>query len=166
MRKGFKMTENIQKQLLNALFNDNFNLIAGLIKQGANLNIPYNNNGWTPFMWAIKEYPNVDIIEKLIQLGGNINQANNDGETPLIIASRKRSSGAVIQLLLDYGADINYQTKSGFTALMGLLIHPQLTMRLNVLKTLIENGADLTTLKNNQGKTALDLILEKLAINN
>ena len=30
------------------------------------------------------------------------------------------------------------------------------------IKTLIDNGADITTVKNNKGKTALDIILERI----
>ena len=30
------------------------------------------------------------------------------------------------------------------------------------IKTLIDNGADLTTIKNIQGKTALDIMLERI----
>ena len=45
---------------------------------------------------------------------------------------------------------------------MKLLKHPQLAMRKSILQALIENGCDLTTLRNIQGKSAMDMILEKI----
>jgi ankyrin repeat protein len=68
----------------------------------------------------------------------------------------------VLKLLIKNGADINAQNKDGLTALMQVLRLNNLSEKKAFIKTLIDNGADLTKLKNIQGKTALDIILDRI----
>ncbi len=49
-----------------------------------------------------------------------------------------------------------------YTALMQVLRLNNLSDKKAFIKTLIDNGADLTKLKNIQGKTALDIILDRI----
>ena len=149
-------------KLLRAFIERDLNKARELIKQGENLNEAYNEHGWTPFLWLVKEFYEVEIVEEFIKLGGDVNLANNQGQNPLMIASQHRSSPDVIDLLIRYGAEINHQDNYGFTAIMRLLSHPQLSMRKFVLKPLLDNGSDLTYLVNIQGKTAIDLIVERI----
>lgn len=74
--------------------------------------------------------------------------------------SRKYPS--VLKLLIQYGADVNAQDKNGYTALMQVLRLNNLSEKKTFIKTLIDNGADLTKLKNIQGKMALDIILDRI----
>ena len=149
-------------KLLRALIERDLNQARELIKQGENLNEPYNNNGWTPFLWLVKEFYEAEIVEEFIKLGGDVNQCTKENLSPLMIAVTHRSSSDVIELLIQYGADVDHQDIYGHTAIMKLLNHPQLGMRKSILQALIDNGCDLTTLRNIQGKTAMDMILEKI----
>ena len=149
-------------KLLRALIERDLNQARELIKQGENLNEPYNNNGWTPFLWLVKEFYEAEIVEEFIKLGGDVNQCTNDNLSPLMIATTHRSSPDVIEILIQYGADVDHQDNYGHTAIMKLLKHPQLGMRKSILQALIDNGCDLTTFRNIQGKTAIDMILEKI----
>ena len=38
--------------LMKALYQNNLPTITDLLNQGVNVNHPYNDNGWTPFMWV------------------------------------------------------------------------------------------------------------------
>ena len=149
-------------KLLRALIERDLNKARELIKQGENLNEAYNEHGWTPFLWLVKEFYEVEIVEEFIKLGGDVNQCTNDNLSPLMIAATHRSSPDVIDLLIRYGADVDHQDNYGHTAIMKLLKHPQLSMRKYVLQALIDNGCDLTTLRNIQGKSAIDMIVEKI----
>ena len=149
-------------KLLRAFIERDLNKARELIKQGENLNEQYNEHGWTPFLWLVKEFYEVEIIEEFIKLGGDVNQCTNDNLSPLMIAVTHRSSPDIIELLVQYGADVDHQDNYGFTAIMRLLTHPQLSMRKFVLKSLLDNGSDLTDLVNIQGKTAIDLIVERI----
>ena len=149
-------------KLLRALIERDLKQARELIKQGENLNEAYNEHGWTPFLWLVKEFYEVEIVEEFIKLGGDVNQCTNDNLSPLMIAVTHRSSPDVIDLLIRYGAEVNHQDNYGHTAIMKLLKHPQLAMRKYVLQALIDNGCDLTTLRNIQGKTAMDMIVERI----
>ena len=149
-------------KLLRALIERDLNQARELIKQGEDLNKPYNDNGWTPFLWIVKEFYEEEIVEEFIKLGGDVNQCTKDNLSPLMIAVTHRSSPDVIDLLIRYGADVDHQDNYGHTAIMKLLKHPQLAMRKSILKALIDNGSDLTDLVNIQGKSAIDMILERI----
>lgn len=149
-------------KLLKALIERDLNKARELIKQGEDLNELYNNNGWTPFLWIVKEFYEVEIVEEFIKLGGDVNQCTKENLSPLMIVATHRSSPDVIELLIQYGADVDHQDNYGHTAIMKLLKHPQLAMRKSILQALIDNGCDLTTLRNIQGKSAIDMILEKI----
>lgn len=152
-----------QALLMNILYELEIGDAVDLIKkEHLDLNYPYNQHGWTPFMYIVKEFFEVSIIKKFVELGGSLTQTNNNGETPLMIAAQKRSSGDIIRLLAKYGADVNTQDKWGFTPLMRVITHGQFAIRSDVAVALIENGADLTKLRNCQGKTAVELMFEKI----
>lgn len=152
-----------QGLLMNMLYELDFDDAAHLVEEGrANLNLPYNKNQWTPFMWICKECFEPRLVEKFLKLGGSVTQKNDEGETPLMIACRKRSSSEAIEVLLEYGSPINEQDCWGFTPLMRVITHSQFGMRKELAMTLIENGADLNTLTNCQGMNAVELLMERV----
>lgn len=94
----------LRQQLMHALHNDDFTTMDNLLQQGANVNLPYNHHGWTPFMWVCKEYCNPEIITQFLICGGKVDKANKHGKTPLHIMVRYRSSFDCLQILLANGA--------------------------------------------------------------
>ena len=140
----------------------NLTKIKELINQGCDLNKPYNEYGWTPFILAVAQKFQVSFINELVKLGADVNQPIKDGRTPLMLSCISRKYPNVLKLLIKYGADVNAQDKNGYTALMQVLRHNNLSDKKAFIKTLIDNGADLTKLKNIQGKTALDIMIERI----
>ena len=140
----------------------NLSKIKELVKQGYDLNKPYNEHGFTPFTLAVAQKFQVSFINELIKLGGDVNQPIKDGRTPIMLSCISRTSPNVLKLLIKYGADVNAQNKNGYTALMQVLKLNNLSEKKAFIKTLIDNGADLTKLKNIQGKTALDIMIERI----
>ena len=140
----------------------NLSKIKELINQGYDLNKPYNEHGWTPFTLAVAQKFQVSFINELIKLGSDINQPIKDGRTPIMLSCISRKYPNVLKLLIKYGADVDAQDKNGYTALMQVLRLNNLSEKKAFIKTLIDNGADLTKLKNIQGKTALDIMIERI----
>ena len=140
----------------------NLSKIKELVKQGYDLNAPYNEHGFTPFTLAVAQKFQVSFINELIKLGGDVNQPIKDGRTPLMLSCISRTSPNVLRLLIKYGADVNAQDKNGYTALMQVLKLNKASEKKTFIKTLIDNGADLTKLKNIQDKTALDIMIERI----
>ena len=88
----------LRRQLMNALYHDDFSTVDNLLKQGVNVNLPYNHNGWTPFMWVCKEHCDPEIIGKFLICGGKVDKTNNHGKTPLHIMAAHRSSFDCLQI--------------------------------------------------------------------
>ena len=110
----------------------------------------------------IWEYHSVEVVEELIKLDADVNQPTKEGRTPLMLSCISRTSPNVLKLLIKYGADVNAQDNNGYTALMQVLKLNNLPDKKAFIKTLIDNGADLTKLKNIQGKTDLDIMIERI----
>lgn len=146
--------------LMQALYNDDMEAVRAELTNGANVNQPYNVSGWTPFMWACKEFYKTDLIKLFLEAGGDVSSRNKDGETPFMIAAKRRSSPATLKLLLDAGSDINAQDNKGFTPFMNIVRHPQALMRLSILDFMIDNDAN-PNITNKAGKSVWDYAAEQ-----
>ncbi|MBC6415888.1 MAG: ankyrin repeat domain-containing protein [Bdellovibrionales bacterium] len=109
------------------------------------------NRGTTSLFFAI-EIKNVERIEKLIDLGANVNARNDRGQTPLHYASEDGSLNKVVEALLKAGAEVNAKDIDGRTPLH----HASLfnTHNLNVMKTLLKAKAEVNV-RDNKGDTPL-----------
>lgn len=148
----------LRRQLMNALYHDDFSTVDNLLKQGVNVNLPYNHSGWTPFMWVCKEHCDPEIIGKFLICGGKVDKANNHGKTALHIMAAHRSSFDCLQILIAHGANPNARDEDGNTALHIAAAHPQADIRMDVVWNLFLKTDD--TIRNNDGKTAYDLAKE------
>jgi putative ankyrin repeat protein L93 len=157
MEKQMVNEENI---LMKALYDMDFKRIKSILKQGFDVNEPYNKHGWTPFMRACKEFYEPDIIKAFIQAGGDVKSRNRNGETPFMIAAVKRSSPQTLAVLLEAGADINARDKFGNTSFIYVVRHPQALMRIRILDFMIDNGAN-ADIKNNRGLSVWDYAAEQ-----
>lgn len=157
MEKQMVNEENI---LMKALYDMDFERIKSILKQGFDVNEPYNKHGWTPFMWACKEFYEPDIIKAFVQAGGDVKSRNRNGETPFMIAAVKRSSPQTLAVLLESGADINARDKFGNTSFIYVVRHPQALMRIRILDFMIDNGAN-ADIKNNRGLSVWDYAAEQ-----
>ena len=146
--------------LMKALYSGDLEAINTLLENGADVNKPYNANGYTPFMFACREFYEPEVIELFLKHGGNVNSCNISGETPFMISAKKRSNPATLNVLLSAGSDINSQDNSGNTTFINIIKHPQALMRLGLLEFLIKNGADLD-IANKEGKTVWDYADDK-----
>ena len=148
----------LRRQLMNALYHDDFSTVDNLLKQGVNVNLPYNHNGWTPFMWVCKEHCDPEIIGKFLICDGKVDKTNNHGKTPLHIMAAHRCSFDCLQILIAHGANPNAQDEDGNAALHIAAAHPQADIRMDVVWNLFLKTDD--TIRNNDGKTAYDLAKE------
>lgn len=146
--------------LMQALYNDDIEAVQTELTNGADVNQPYNATGWTPFMWACKEFFEADRIKLFLEAGSDVSSRNKDGETPFMVAAKRRSSPDTLKLLLDAGSDINAQDNKGFTPFINIVRHPQAMMRLSILDFMIENGAN-PNISNKTGKSVWDYAAEQ-----
>lgn len=85
----------------------------------------------------------------LIKSGAEVNKPDKNGKTPLMYAVRWNPE--IIRLLVNVGAEINAVDNNGWSVLMHAAKQPV------SFDILVKLGAD-TTLRNNEGKTAFDIL--------
>ena len=144
------------KGLMRAIQQHDMKQVEWLVFRGANLNGHYDIHRSTPFMYAMTVFHKAEEIEKLISLGGDVNYKNRRGETALMIAVENHCADIVPWVMVDYGAELDVQDVYGNTALMRCLMSQNPSKKL--VYALIDYGADLTNLKNNEGLCAFDML--------
>uniref|UniRef100_A0A182PEN1 Uncharacterized protein n=1 Tax=Anopheles epiroticus TaxID=199890 RepID=A0A182PEN1_9DIPT len=122
--------------------------------------------GCTPLlgMLVYMEESNLDVIERLLQKGVNVNARDRWQRNSLLaIACHFRSaqwyghSLKSIELLLDHGAEINAQDDSGNTALH----HAFMEMQLQLAELLVARGAD-RKLRNKAGQLPYQMVRKSM----
>jgi len=71
-------------------------------------------------MFAARNNPNPDVIERLVKLGADVNARDEEGErrgTALMLAAHFNTNPDVLERLLKLGADVSHKNNSGQTAL-------------------------------------------------
>ena len=142
----------------------NCEVIPLLVKAGADINAR-DQDGNTPLMHAVTTRQKT-CVQTLLKSGADTNITDNENATPLIVIS-ERGSGLyasntpetrfeILQLLLAHKADVNKTDKYGESALMRASWFGEEKS----LALLLQAGADVS-LKNNKGKTALDMAKHK-----
>ncbi|EFA84054.1 hypothetical protein PPL_03127 [Heterostelium album PN500] len=113
-------------------------------------------------------YPNIEIIESLLEAGAKVNQETTERRTPIFKAIEKGHSYDIIKLLLKHGASVNIQDNprtNGWeyyrvmTPLHLAIIHRDL----DIVKLLVEHGGDVNLkLKDEMGESLLHLSCMRL----
>lgn len=147
-------------------------IVADLIKAGADLNAASNHRRGAPLHYAADGYitgpewnakRQVKTIAKLLEAGATINVQDKNGATPLHRAVRTRCADAV-QCLLDAGCDPLLQNNSGSTPFHLAVQNTgrggsgsdeaKAAQRL-IIATFLKRGIS-PTLKDGNGKSVLD----------
>jgi ankyrin repeat protein len=158
-----KADKNIKDKQGNTLLHiaavrGNIEKVREILKSGLGIETT-NGAGETPLLSAVKKYENEAIIGCLLDNGANIAAVDSSGRGVLHIANNSN-----IQFLLHRRAYINLQDREGNTPLHKIFLdlsrykvfYPGLKEK---TKLFLEAGADVN-IKNNEGKTPLDLAVE------
>jgi len=129
-------------------YEKNYETIAYLISQGADVNATANN-GTTAFIGTAIE-GRVDAARILLQNGAKVNVRTTDYGDTAIYRAVERDEFDFLEFLLSVGVDINAQDDFGVTPLMKAAGNGSV----NSVKMLVAKGADLN-LRDDEGRTAL-----------
>ena len=127
----------------------NINIMKYLIDNGIDVNGKADDNGDTPLLWAVTGENPYEASKLLIENGANVNATNDGGVAPATILAA--STPEVVKLLKDNGADLD--TKF-------LDYYPPIAIaagegNLEIVKALLENGADVNYYPNDMNYTAI-----------
>ncbi len=130
------------------LQNNDYLAAKKYIKEGGDLNAR-TEAGESVLAYALKSRVDQDLLELLIDNGADLFYTDDEGVSIFDFAITYNNM-FMIRLLLEKGKDVNEITrKSGFTPLMAAVCYG----RYDILKVLLEAGADVT-LADNKGLTA------------
>lgn len=90
-------------------------MIEWLVDRGAEIDAISQDRGYSAVMDAVWK-SSLDIVDKLIKLGANLNFVSNDGQTALIVATGA-SNPRICELLVKNGADPNFKDRMGMSSL-------------------------------------------------
>ncbi|MBW5397182.1 ankyrin repeat domain-containing protein [Brachyspira pilosicoli] len=135
--------------LIYASENGNLNIMQYLIDNGIDVNGKADDNGDTPLLWAVTGQNPYEASKLLIENGADVNATNNSGVAPATILAA--SIPKVVKLLKDNGADLDtkfldYYPPIAIAAGAG---------NLEIVKALVENGADVNYYPNDINYTAI-----------
>ena len=158
LKKGWNIEEpdtNGKTALMHAAIGGDPKMVEFLLQEGANPNFK-DKNGDTALSEAAF-WDNLECAQALIERGADVNSLDNDGVNVLMGAA----SGATpcfVEYLIQNGANINHTDSEGDSVLIWAIQDTIPTEKM--IRLLIAHGADKTT-RNNNGKTALDILVEE-----
>lgn len=119
---------NNEDKLVKAILQGNVQQVEGALADNANVK-SRDVYGRTPLILVIAEgeLNRIEITERLLCAGADVNAQNRNGKTALIEAAMKDDIKAV-QLLVQHGADVHKMDKNGNTALKIAVGHGNKTM--------------------------------------
>ena len=102
---------NLFYHLFNAYSKRNSDHIDVFVKALTSADVSFKNasKNEPPIHIAIAK-GEIELIQKALKLGADINQKNSDGLTPLHLASMKATDEKILQILINNGADKNILT--------------------------------------------------------
>lgn len=103
--------------------------------------------GQTVLHWAVKNNKPISV-KCLLVLGADPNaESVYNGETPLIAAASKNYGWEIVLMLIEHGAKVNHVAKSKITNIRPYSSTPLIasvdSRDIKIMKTLIDNGADI-----------------------
>ena len=102
--------------LLDAVKNNNKNIIKYLIENGANVNAK-DADGNTPLLLVCNPSMgfsvDFDLVKYLVENGADVNARNNEGDTPLLLLMSPVGTTKLVEYLIENGADVNVKNNNG-----------------------------------------------------
>ncbi len=175
IRHRIKSTSNqLQRDLADAIESKNYTKMAQLIICGANINevnAAFSRGGVlslnTALTYAAGSYffsPNYKTIKLLLDCDVDINQINSNGENALYRLVRctvhNEETIEIARLLIDYGIDVNNKNKFDQTT---ALMHAAKRKNSTLVELLLKSGAD-GEVKDKNNRTAADYFPAKCVV--
>ncbi len=153
----FSCSKDYSKDLIQAVYNNNYNKVQELVDQGANINIQ-DSSGDSLLHIAIS-YKDEKIAKYLIDKKINLEMKNKYGGTPLLWAIYNSESPKVkkiVFMIIDAGANLETKNNFGYSALPWAVKKDNV----DIVSYLVEKKADINSL-DKQGMTPLELTNNK-----
>ena len=134
-----------------------YEILTELLIHGADVNC--QDDGGRTALICTSDAGHRKLVKELLKHGADVNKRDNKlGCTALIFAASKGHND-IVRDLLDHGADVDIKNEEGNTALHIILKEQITDAKINIMKLLFSNNADIEQL-NNQNQSAMQLAKE------
>ena len=133
--------KELQGMLLQAIGTDDISQAQYLVSRGAEVNLPFSDEGDTPLMLA----QSLEMARTLVQEGAEVNARDSKKGTTLHYAVTRPSAKKLIPFLVEAGADINargWQKKTPLNLAVTYL-NENRAADIGIIEVLVESGADI-----------------------
>ena len=142
IKAGVEPTDAV---LFCASMNPTPKVMESLLGRGLDVNVR-DERLTTPFFRAASFNPNPEILRLLMEAGADVGIKDDDGDTPLHQAATMNINGPVIvSFLLETGAGPDVRNNRGETPLFVACEYSRKGKSVQIIKQLIEAGADVNT---------------------
>jgi ankyrin repeat protein len=166
LKMGFDVNATLHNEigyptiLMEAIEAGKIEIVESLIRAGADIHIKAGK-GSIALHCAINKQ-DIKIVELLIRSGADIHAKTDDMVTSLMRASGNNSVD-IVKTLLRAGAKVNEQDESGLTALDSASMKTSHQASYEIMKALIENGADVN-LTSKYGTNSMFLLAHGISL--
>lgn len=158
VKKNAQRPEELNKKLITAIIDDDYQNFVTLLNQGANPNAVmeqiFDLENISALSLAVL-YARADMLKELLRRGANIEATNSRGHTALYTAALNGANLEIIEILLNANAKINTLNNARRTPLHGIAIkgifQPSST---DVINYLVNKGANVNAI-DDENKTPL-----------
>ena len=133
-----------------------YEILKELLIHGADVNC--QDDGGRTALICTSHGGHRNLVKELLKHRADVNKRDKLGCTALIFAASKGHT-EIMRDLLDHGADVNIKNEEGNTALHIILKEQITDAKINIMKLLFSNNADIEEV-NNQNKSAMQLAKE------
>lgn len=128
------------KEIENLIISNDLKSINDLVEKGLDINITFKRKA--TLLHFAADYGKYDIVKYLIEKGADLNVQDKDKNTPLVLAIYGKYI-SVAELLIHHKADLNIVGLHGETPLRRTIGIGGYGRQFDLLKLLVENGADI-----------------------
>jgi ankyrin repeat protein len=134
-----------------------------LLGRGADVNV-FSPHGESALISAVKK-GDLDIVELLVERGADIDTSHEHWKYTSLMYAAEHGDPCLVNYLIRKGADVNKRCMDGRSALLFACLNTQCEHKyLEVIRLLIENGADLNVATKNTSSEAPNSIYNVTAL--